>query len=205
MPPAVPQRAGAGESSQTVSHGHEGDARAFDAGRRPRASGLAHLPCVGPALDRARQIAVCPRPKSPRCSIWTRVCTRWTPPLSRRLPCDGPWLYGLRAPVFDASCRRVLCHARQACIDARCVYSSPTQRDTGVIRDHRIMLDGHYSAKAHPGWRAVATCGLIAIVKRELHLDASLYTWLQILSVSVFEKTEMSCALRPDRSQAEED
>jgi len=67
------------------------------------------------------------------------------------------------------------------------------------------MFDGHYSPKAHPGWRAVATCGLIAIVKRELHLDASLYTWLQILSVSVFEKTEMSCALRPDRSQAEED
>ena len=40
---------------------------------------------------------------------------------------------------------------------------------------------------------------LIAIVKKELHLDASLYTCLQILSVSVFEKTEISCALQLDR------
>ena len=50
-------------------------------------------------------------------------------------------------------------------------------------------------------WCAVATYVLIAIVKKELHLDASLYTCLQILSVSVFEKTEVSCALQPDRSQ----
>jgi len=49
-------------------------------------------------------------------------------------------------------------------------------------------------------WCAVATYVLIAIVKKELHLDASLYTCLQILSVSVFEKTEVSCALQPDRS-----
>jgi Transposase DDE domain len=47
-------------------------------------------------------------------------------------------------------------------------------------------------------WCAVATYVLIAIVKKELHLDASLYTCLQILSVSVFEKTEISCALQPD-------
>lgn len=47
-------------------------------------------------------------------------------------------------------------------------------------------------------WCAVSTYVLIAIVKKELHLDASLYTLLQILSVSVFEKTQISCALRPD-------
>jgi len=52
-------------------------------------------------------------------------------------------------------------------------------------------------------WCAVATYVLIAIVKKELQLDASLYTCLQILSVSVFEKTEVSCALRPDRSKSE--
>jgi hypothetical protein len=52
-------------------------------------------------------------------------------------------------------------------------------------------------------WCAIATYVLIAIVKKELQLDASLYTCLQILSVSVFEKTEVSCALRPDRSQTE--
>jgi len=52
-------------------------------------------------------------------------------------------------------------------------------------------------------WCAVATYVLIAIVKKELQLDASLYTCLQILSVSVFEKTELSCALQLDASQIE--
>jgi hypothetical protein len=50
-------------------------------------------------------------------------------------------------------------------------------------------------------WCAVATYVLIAIVKKELQLDASLYTCLQILSVSVFEKTEVSCALQADATQ----
>ncbi len=156
-------------------------------------------------------------------------------------------------------------------MDARRVYSSVTQRSTGVICDQRVMLSGFYSAKAYPEhlrrvrfkdpesgktlvfltnntllpaltiaalyksrwqvelffkwikqhlrikrflgtsenavktqiWCAVATYVLIAIVKKELHLNASLYTCLQILSVSIFEKTEVSCALQPDRSQRE--
>ena len=50
-------------------------------------------------------------------------------------------------------------------------------------------------------WCAVATYVLIAIVKKELQLDASLYTCLQILSVSVFEKTEISRALQTDALQ----
>lgn len=156
-------------------------------------------------------------------------------------------------------------------MDARRVYSSPTQRSTGVICDQRVMLNGFYSAKAYPEhlrrvrfkdpesgetlvfltnntvlpaltitalykgrwqvelffkwikqhlrikrflgtsenavktqiWCAVAVYVLIAIVKKELQLNASLYTCLQILSVSIFEKTELSCALQPDRSQRE--
>ena len=48
-------------------------------------------------------------------------------------------------------------------------------------------------------WCAISTYVLIAIVKKELQLEASLYTCLQILSVSVFEKTELLCALQPDR------
>lgn len=156
-------------------------------------------------------------------------------------------------------------------MDARRVYSSATQRSTGVICDQRVMLNGFYSAKAYPEhlrrvrfkdlesgktlvfltnntvlpaltiaalyksrwqvelffkwikqhlrikrflgtsenavktqiWCAVATYVLIAIVKKELQLKASLYTCLQILSVSIFEKTEVSCALQPDRSQRE--
>ncbi len=43
-------------------------------------------------------------------------------------------------------------------------------------------------------WCAVSTYVLIAIVKKELQLDASLYSLLQILSVSVFEKTQLSQA-----------
>ena len=153
-------------------------------------------------------------------------------------------------------------------MDARRVYSAPTDRSTGVISDQQVMLNGHYSAKKYPEhlrrvrfkdpesgktlifltnntalpaltiaalyksrwqvelffkwikqhlrikkflgnsenavktqvWCAVATYVLIAIVKKELHLDASLYTCLQILSVSVFEKTEISCALQIDAS-----
>jgi len=50
-------------------------------------------------------------------------------------------------------------------------------------------------------WCAVATYVLIAIVKKELQLEASLYTCLQILSVSVFEKTQISCALQTDAAQ----
>ena len=156
-------------------------------------------------------------------------------------------------------------------MDARRVYSSPTQRSTGVICDQRVMLNGFYSAKAYPEhlrrvrfkdpesgktlvfltnntvlpaltitalykgrwqvelffkwikqhlrikrflgtsenavktqiWCAVATYVLIAIIKKELQLNASLYTCLQILSVSIFEKNELSCALQPDRSQRE--
>jgi hypothetical protein len=46
-------------------------------------------------------------------------------------------------------------------------------------------------------WCAIATYVLIAIVKKELNLDAPLYTCLQILSVSIFEKTELSSAFPP--------
>jgi hypothetical protein len=43
-------------------------------------------------------------------------------------------------------------------------------------------------------WCAISI--LIAIIKKELQLDASLYTCLEILSLSIFEKTQISCALR---------
>jgi hypothetical protein len=41
-------------------------------------------------------------------------------------------------------------------------------------------------------WCAVFTYVFVATVKKELHLDASLYTLLQILLVSAFEKTHIS-------------
>lgn len=43
-------------------------------------------------------------------------------------------------------------------------------------------------------WIAVSVYVLVAIVKKKLDLDASLYTLLQILSVSVFEKTQLQQA-----------
>src|SRR6185437_3475030 len=43
-------------------------------------------------------------------------------------------------------------------------------------------------------WCALATYVLIAIIKKELQIDASLYTLLQILSISVFEKTQLQRA-----------
>ena len=53
-------------------------------------------------------------------------------------------------------------------------------------------------------WCAVATYVPIAIVKKELKLEASLYTCLQILSVSIFEKTEISCALQPSLNRTDQ-
>ena len=46
-------------------------------------------------------------------------------------------------------------------------------------------------------WCAVSTYVLIAIIKNELKLEASLYTMLQILSVSVFEKSPILHAFQP--------
>ena len=50
-------------------------------------------------------------------------------------------------------------------------------------------------------WYAIVTYVLIAIVKKELQLKSSLYTRLQILSVSIFEKTQVSYALQTDDFQ----
>jgi hypothetical protein len=148
-------------------------------------------------------------------------------------------------------------------MDARRVYSAPTDRTGGVICDQRVRLNGYYALKHYPEhlrriryrdpktaktlvfltnntaldaaticalykcrwqvelffkwikqhlrikrflgtsenavktqiWAAIATYVLIAIVKKELEIEASLYTFLQILSVSVFEKTPILCAL----------
>ena len=147
-------------------------------------------------------------------------------------------------------------------MDARRVYSTQTDRSTGVICDQRIALNGFYARNNYPEqlrrirfkdpetgktlvfltnnttlpaltiaalyksrwqvelffkwikqhlpikkflgtsenavktqiWCAVSTYVLIAIVRKELQLDASLYTLLQILSVSVFEKTPLNKA-----------
>ncbi len=149
-------------------------------------------------------------------------------------------------------------------MNARRIYSAPTDRTTGIICDQTVLLRGFYATQHYPEnlrrirfkdpetgktlifltnnfflpalaiaglyknrwqvelffkwikqhlrikkflgssenavktqiWCAVSTCVLIAIVKKELQINASLYTLLQILSVSVFEKTELSSAFQ---------
>jgi len=157
-------------------------------------------------------------------------------------------------------------------MDARRLYSMPTDRSSGIICDQRIRLNGFYIAQDYPEqlrrirfkdpesgktlvfltnntalpaltiaalyksrwqvelffkwikqhlrikrfignsenavktqiWCAVATYVLIAIVKKELQLNASLYSLLQILSVSVFEKTPLHQALSGGDQLAEQ-
>ena len=155
-------------------------------------------------------------------------------------------------------------------LDARRVYSAPTDRTSGVICDQTIALNGFYAGKDYPEhlrrirfkapdtgktlvfltnntalpaltiaalyksrwqvelffkwikqhlrikrfygttenavktqiWTAVAVYVLVAIVKKELHLETSLYALLQILSVTLFEKMSLQHALGPDASVA---
>ena len=150
-------------------------------------------------------------------------------------------------------------------LNARRVYSAKVDKDTGVVCDQSVALNGWRSAKEYPEhlrrvrfkdldtgktlifltnntafpapviaqlyknrwqvelffkwikqhlrikkflgtsenavktqvWCAIATYVLIAIVKKELKLQSSLYTCLQILSVSVFEKTLFHAPCRP--------
>ena len=63
------------------------------------------------------------------------------------------------------------------------------------LRIKRFLATSENAVKTQI-WCAIATYVLIAIVKKELKLNASLYTCLQILSVSIFEKTEITCALQ---------
>jgi hypothetical protein len=45
-------------------------------------------------------------------------------------------------------------------------------------------------------WIAVSVYVLVAIVRKRLGLEASLYQILQILSLTLFEKTSILCALQ---------
>jgi hypothetical protein len=54
-------------------------------------------------------------------------------------------------------------------------------------------------------WIAIAVYVLVAIVKKQMHLDLSLYTILQILSVTLFEKTPILEALSTVQHQESED
>jgi len=52
-------------------------------------------------------------------------------------------------------------------------------------------------------WIAVSVYVLVAIIKRRLRLDASLYTLLQILSVTIFEKMPIQTALSSEDNKSD--
>jgi Transposase DDE domain/Domain of unknown function (DUF4372) len=144
-------------------------------------------------------------------------------------------------------------------LNAHRVYSSATDRTTGVIADQKIALDGHYTRQDYPVhirrvrfrdpetektlvfltnqttlpalticdlyksrwqvelffkwikqhlrikafygtsenavktqiWIAVSVYVLVAIIRKRLNLDVSLYTLMQVISVTVFEKASI--------------
>jgi hypothetical protein len=150
-------------------------------------------------------------------------------------------------------------------MDARRVYSAPTDRTTGLVCDQTVALNGFRSSRHYPEhfrrirfkdpesaktlvfltnqfqlpalticalykcrwqvelffkwikqhlrikrffgtsenavktqiWIAVSVYVLVAIIKKELHLEASLHTLLQILSLTLFEKLDLAEALTP--------
>jgi IS4 transposase len=152
------------------------------------------------------------------------------------------------------------------------VYSAKTDRDTGIICDQTIALDGFYTKHDYPEhlrrirfndpesgktlifltnqmtlaatticalyksrwqvelffkwvkqhlrikrfygtsenavktqiWIAVSVYVLVAIAKKRLNLDASLYTLLQILSVTLFEKMPLQQAFPADATRISE-
>ena len=151
-------------------------------------------------------------------------------------------------------------------LKAHRVYSAPTDRDTGILCDQRIALDGFYSKQDYPTqlrrvrfndpeagktlvfltnqmilpaaticalyknrwqvelffkwikqhlrikqffgtsenavktqiWIAVSVYVLVAIVRKKLNLDVSLYTLLQVLSLTLFEKMPLQQAFQDD-------
>ena len=133
-------------------------------------------------------------------------------------------LAGLRAVVRDASGRRVRFKDPESgktlvfltnntalpALTICALYKSRWQVELFFqwIKQHlriKRFLGTSENAVKTQIWCAIATYVPIAIVKKELQLSGSLYTCLQILSVSVFEKTPISRALNPTRSQTEPD
>lgn len=71
------------------------------------------------------------------------------------------------------------------------------EREQGIKQHLRIKKFYGTSENAVKSqiWIAVSVYVLVAIVKKRLHLDASLYRLLQILSVTPFEKMPLQQAL----------
>ncbi|VAX16571.1 hypothetical protein MNBD_IGNAVI01-2520 [hydrothermal vent metagenome] len=76
------------------------------------------------------------------------------------------------------------------------------------IKQHlRIKSIFGYSANAVKPqiWIAVSAYVLLAIVKKQLKIDVSLYTFLQVISISIFEKTPIFQLFQHDHYKTEND
>ncbi len=77
--------------------------------------------------------------------------------------------------------------------DLRRVYSAPSDRAQGIVCDRTVTLSGFYShAVKSQIWVAISVYVLVAIIKKRLDLDVSLYTLLQVFSVTLFEKMPLN-------------
>ena len=69
-----------------------------------------------------------------------------------------------------------------------------------LVRIKRFLGTSENAVKTQI-WCDASTYVLNAIVKKALHLNASLYTLLQILSVSIFDNTQLTSALQPNANR----
>jgi hypothetical protein len=58
------------------------------------------------------------------------------------------------------------------------------------------LLDTSHNVVRSQIWIAISVYVLVAIIKKELNLSASLYQILQVLSVTIFERTPILRALQ---------
>jgi hypothetical protein len=69
-------------------------------------------------------------------------------------------------------------------------YSHAADKPTGVRSDQTVILATVESARAYPeALRCISVYVLAAIVGKRLRLEASLYQVLQVLSITLYEKT----------------
>ncbi len=137
--------------------------------------------------------------------------------LDHLIPCPGAY-YIMDRGYLDFgrlyrlhSARSLFVTRAKANFKFRRRYSHPVDRTTGLICDQTVLLSTFYPAKAYPEplrrikafygtspnavktqiWIALSTYLLIAIIRKRLYLELPLYTILQVLSVSLFEKTQI--------------
>ena len=81
-------------------------------------------------------------------------------------------------------------------------YESITGYEIRILRARSFFGTSENAVKTQI-WIAIAVYVLVAIVRKRLKLDATLYRILQILSVIPFEKTPILQALQSDNSQSD--